>query len=290
MHFYLFVGELSSEPLYLKSPVFESSMDVPDMLFIHHITGIKSDSLWVGCHSNTGKQILKQVDSSGNVMKTINDAFCEYGSFAITQNGELLYLEQGNEKVQKKTPDGTTTIITTSGENIKCIFSSQITGDILVGVYIARSSAGKLTRYDKTGAKIQDIQVYKQGQALYSNPTYIAENKNGDIVTADSSKHKVVLVDRSGEYRGDYKGQSPNKREFDPHGVCTDVHGHIIVVDYTSGSIHLLDQDLKFLTLLLTKTKEDLKSAKGLCVDEKHNLYVGSENGRINVYKYLKDV
>lgn len=260
------------------------------MLFIHHITGIKSDSLWVGGHSNTGKQILKQVDSSGNVMKTINDAFCEYGSFAITQNGELLYLEVGNTKVQKKTPDGTTTIITTSGENIKCIFSSQITGDILVGVYIARSSAGKLTRYDKTGAKIQDIQVYKQGQALYSNPTYIAENKNGDIVTADSSKHKVVLVDRSGEYRGDYKGQSPNKREFDPHGVCTDVHGHIIVVDYTSGSIHLLDQDLKFLTLLLTKTKEDLKSAKGLCVDEKHNLYVGSENGRINVYKYLKDV
>lgn len=99
-----------------------------------------------------------------------------------------------------------------------------------------------------------------------------------------------MLVDKSGEYRDYYKGQSPNKREFDPHGVCTDVHGHIIVVDYTSGSIHLLDQDLKFLTLLLTKTKEDLKSAKGLCVDEKHNLYVGSENGRINVYKYLKDV
>lgn len=73
------------------------------MLFIHHITGIKSDSLWVGGHSNTGKQILKQVDSSGNVMKTINDAFCEYGSFAITQNGELLYLELGNTKVQKKT-------------------------------------------------------------------------------------------------------------------------------------------------------------------------------------------
>lgn len=42
--------------------------------------------------------------------------------------------------------------------------------------------------------------------------------------------------------------------------------------------------------LLLIKIKEDLKFVKGLCVDEKYNLYVGFENGRINVYKYLKDV
>lgn len=40
--------------------------------------------------------------------------------------------------------------------------------------------------------------------------------------------------------------------------------------------------------LLLIKIKEDLKFVKSLCVDEKYNLYVGFENGRINVYKYLK--
>lgn len=41
---------------------------------------------------------------------------------------------------------------------------------------------------------------------------------------------------------------------------------------------------------LLIKIKKDLKFVKGLCVDEKYNLYVGFENGRINVYKYFKDV
>lgn len=56
------------------------------------------------------------------------------------------------------------------------------------------------------------------------------------------------------------------------------------------GFIYFFDQDFKFLILLLIKIKEDLKFVKGLCVDEKYNLYVGFENGRINVYKYLKDV
>lgn len=237
------------------------------------------------------EKILKQVDSTGNVIETINDADSFFGNFAITQNGELLYLQKGCNKVQKMTPNGTTTIISTSeDENIKALFSSQITGNLLVGVHKWQANAGKLTRYEETGAKIQDIEVDNEGKTLYSNPTYIAENRNGDIVTADSTKHRVVLVDRSGEYRGYYNGQTPNKREFDPHGVCTDVHGHIMVVDYTSGSIHLLDQDLHFRTLLLTKEQHNLIGASAFFIDENHHLYVGSENGRINVYRYLNDV
>lgn len=272
-------------------PALELSIDVPDMLLIHHITGIRSDRLWVGGFSYMKEKILKQVDSTGNVIETINDADSFLGNFAITQKSELLYLQKGCNKVQKMTPNGTTTIISTSeDEKIKALFSSQITGDLLVGVHNFPTNAGKLTRYDKTGAKIQDIEVDNDGQTLYSNPTYIAENRNGDIVTADSTKHRVVLVDRSGEYRGYYNGQTPNKREFDPHGVCTDVKGQIMVVDYTSGSIHLLDQDLSFLTFLLKKEEHNLKSASALFVDENHHLYVGSENGRINVYKYLEDV
>uniref|UniRef100_A0A8W8M4N8 Tripartite motif-containing protein 2 n=1 Tax=Magallana gigas TaxID=29159 RepID=A0A8W8M4N8_MAGGI len=285
------IGDLSSVPLYLKSPALELSIDVPDMLLIHHITSIKSDRLWLGGISYKKEDILKQVDSSGNVIETINDADISLGNFAMTQKGELLYLEKGCNKVQKKTPKGTTTIITTSkDENIRALFSSQITGDLLVGVHKFQTKAGKLTRYDKTGAKIQDIEVDNHGKTLYSYPVYIAENRNGDIVTVDSTTNKVVLVDKLGGYRDYYKGQSPKKREFNPHGVCTDVHGHIMVVDYSSGSIHLLDQDLHFLTLLMTKEQHNLKSASALFVDEKHHLYVGSENGRINVYKYLKDM
>lgn len=278
--------------MYLKSPVFESSNVVPDMFLIHHITGIKSDRLWVGGVSYPKKNfILKQVDSSVNVTETIDDADISFGNFAITQKGELLYSKKDGNNVQKKTLYGTTTIITTTQYNhISALYSSQITGDLLVGVRKYPTKAGKLTRYDKTGARIKDLEEDEHGRTLYIHPVYIAENKNGDIVTVDFGKHRVVLVNRSGEYRGYYNGQTPNKREFEPHGVCTDVQGHIMVVDYKSSSIHLLDQDLHFLTVLLTQEQHKLNSASALFVDEKHNLYIGSEYGRINVYKYLKDV
>lgn len=276
--------------MYLESAIFESAMDVPDMQSIDHITGIESDRLWVGGSSyTTDKGIIKQVDISGNVIETINDVLCLYGNFAITQKGELLYLE-GLNKVQKKTLDGTTTIITTpKNDLIESIFSSKITEDLLVGVQYSDSRACKLTRYDKTGAKIQDIETDKHRQTL-CRPIYIAENKNGDIVIVNLTKKKVVVVDKSGAYRNSYKGQYPYRREFSPRGICTDVHGHIMVVDFSSYSIHLLDQDLHFLTLLLTEEQHNLKLVSTLFADEKHNLYVGSENGRISVYKYLKDV
>lgn len=59
----------------------------------------------------------------------------------------------------------------------------------------------------------------------------------------------VVVVDRSGEHRFSYTGQG---LDFDPHGICTDVLGHILVCDYINYTVHLLDQDGKFLSLLLT--------------------------------------
>lgn len=63
-----------------------------------------------------------------------------------------------------------------------------------------------MIRYEEIGVKIKDIEVDNDGKILYSNLIYIVENKNGDIVIVDFLKYKVVLVDRLGEYWGDYKG------------------------------------------------------------------------------------
>lgn len=76
---------------------------------------------------------------------------------------------------------------------------------------------------------------------MYSNLIYIVENKNGDIVIVDFLKYKVVLVDKLGEYWDYYKGWLFNKREFDLYGVCIDVYGYIIVVDYMFGFIYFFD-------------------------------------------------
>ena len=150
---------------------------------------------------------------------------------------------------------------------------------------IERNEEAKVTRYSKTGKEIQNIQRDNQGQELYSDPRYIAENINGDICTSDYNKRAVVVVNKSGQHRFSYKGRGS---EFLPWGICTDVLGHILVCDKDNKSVHLLDQDGRFLSIILS-AQQGIKDPRGLCVDDENNLYVGQfDTNTVTVYKYLQ--
>ena len=145
----------------------------------------------------------------------------------------------------------------------------------------------KVTRYSKAGKEIQNIQRDKQGQELYSYPHYITENINGDICTSDYNKRAVVVVNKSGQHRFSYTGQGSR---FCPYGICTDVLGHILVCDTSlnSQSVHLLDQDGGFLSIILS-SQQGINHPRGVCVDEENNLYVGQDyTNTMSVYKYLQ--
>ncbi|XP_062612893.1 uncharacterized protein LOC134274637, partial [Saccostrea cucullata] len=111
--------------------------------------------------------------------------------------------------------------------------------------------AGKVARYNKTGTELQNIQRDNDGQGLFS-----------------------------------YTGQ---KSEFCPYGICTDVLGHILVCDTESKSVHLLDQDGRFLSLLLTQ-QQGVRYPRSVCVDDENNyVYVGQYYSRkLTVTKLLK--
>lgn len=224
-------------------------------------------------------------------MKTINETGCLHGKFTVTQNGDLLYVAKGGHTVQKNT-EKSIIIQTSEHEIIESILSSEITGDILVGIQVRVEGIqrnGKLIRYDENGNKIEDFEAGKEEKAQYSRPIYIAENKKKDIVIADATKNRVVLLNKLGIYQNSYKGQTPYKKSFKPRGISTDEQCQILVVDHEFSSVHLLDHNLNFLTILLTSEKHDLKYPSGICLDDKHNLYVGCEKGKINVYMYLLD-
>lgn len=65
----------------------------------------------------------------------------------------------------------------------------------------------KVTRYNKTGKKIQNIQKDSKGEAIYSGPHYITENINGNICVSDADKEAVVVLYQSVQYRFSYTGQ-----------------------------------------------------------------------------------
>ena len=282
--------------------VLTSTIKVPSMigLFgINHISVVSPDKLWV---SNESK--LQQVDDTGHVIRTLDDEY-KYDSFGgyhtVSVEGDLVFIARVHNSVQstasdglrsqyiirKMTSDGSiTTLLTLDLPDLspKCIHSSHINGDLLIGLFnYSYPGTGQVMRCDKTGKKIGDIKFDEEGQGLYEYPRYITENRiNGDIVVSDEEKNALVVVDRSGRHRFDYTGQ-PTDKSFYPMGVCTDLLGRILVsnsgtddVGYDVCYTSLLDQDGRFLTRFLTE--QDNESLSSLYVDDNYNIYVANTN------------
>ena len=77
-------------------------------------------------------------------------------------------------------------------------------------------------------------------------------------------------------------------RDSYPYGICTDVLGHILMCDYISNTVDLLDQDGGFLSFILSP-QQRVTSPLGVCVDDENNLYVGQfGTNTLTVYKFLQ--
>ncbi|XP_052685924.1 tripartite motif-containing protein 2-like [Crassostrea angulata] len=247
---------------------------VPGVNRVYHVSLDKSGRLWGSDYEGN----LVQTDLQGNQLQKIQTSG-EYGYHTGTQDGDLIYIDKINKVINRIALDNTITEFIKTDSKPDSIHSSHINGDILVGMY------GKVTRYNKKGKEIQNIQRDNKGQELYSYPIYITENINGDICTSDLVKHAVVVVNKSGQHRFSYTGQGS---KFRPWGLCTDLLGHILVCDHHSDTVDLLDQDGQFLCLLLTK-QQGITCPYSMCVDDENNLIVGQGISNIlRMYKYLQ--
>ncbi|XP_052677880.1 protein wech-like [Crassostrea angulata] len=253
---------------------------VPGVSSVLHISLGKSGRFW----GNDNDGNLVQTDLQGNQLQMILTSGGTQSYHTVTQDGNLIYTDRDNKVINRITQDNTITgFIKTGDWRPLSIHSSYINGDILVGM--ETDEEAKVTRYNKTGTEIQNIQRDNKGQALcvYSYPHHITENINGDVCVSDYN-NAVVVVDKSGQHRFSYTGK---RSEFDPYGICTDVLGHILVCDDISKTVHLLDQDGQFLSLLLPP-QQGIKYPRSVCVDDEKNMWIGEFYNVVKVYKYLK--
>ncbi|XP_052677532.1 uncharacterized protein LOC128158640 [Crassostrea angulata] len=252
---------------------------VPGVSRVYHISLGKSGRLWVSDYIGN----LFQTDLQGNKLQMIRTSGESEGYHTVTQGGGLIYTEKYHKVINRITPDNSITEFIKTGDWTPfSLHSSHINGNMLVGM--RKYEEVKVTRYNKTGTEIQNIQRDNKGQELYSRPDYITENINGDVCVSDYNKHAVVVVDKSGQHRFSYTGQGSG---FNPFGICTDVLGHILVCDVISKTVHLLDQDGQFLSLLLT-SQQGVHIPCSVCVDDENNLWVGDVANTVRVYKYLQ--
>eukprot|EP00105_Crassostrea_gigas_P038824 XP_019922972.1 PREDICTED: uncharacterized protein LOC109618815 [Crassostrea gigas] len=257
--------------------------EVPGVNNVCHISLGKSGRLWASDDDGS----LVQTDLQGNQLQKIQTSG-DYGYHTVTQDGCLIYTDKDKKVINRIEQDKTITELIKTGEwEPISTHSSQINGDILVGM--KKGKEAKVTRYNKTGEEIQNMEMDNRGLKLYRYPHYITENINGDICTSDLNNHAVVAVNKSGQHRFSYTGQGSR---FVPCGICTDLFGHILVcnisrldcfLELCNNKVHLLDQDGRFLSLLLTLQH----GPSSLCVDNENNLLVGqSDKNTMTVYKY----
>ncbi|XP_022343920.2 uncharacterized protein LOC111136997 [Crassostrea virginica] len=264
---------------------------VPGVDGARHVSVDKSGRLWVSDEIGN----LVQTDLQGNLLQKIQTSGREQGYHTATQDGDLIYTDRDKKVIYRITPDKKINEFIKTGDwTPVSVHSSRINGDILVGM--VKFIEAKVTRYSKAGKEIQNIQRDNQGQGLYSYPRYITENINGDICTSDFGKDAVVVVNKSGQHRFYYTSKSGQHRfsytgqgsRFYPCGICTDVIGHILMCDFISKSVHLLDQDGGFLSIILS-SQQGIEDRCGVCVDDENNLYVGQlYTNTVTVYKYLQ--
>ncbi|XP_065927692.1 uncharacterized protein [Magallana gigas] len=270
----------------MSSPELLHSLTVTGVDNCEHISCVTSDHVWVGDDN------IILINTAGDILHHLKN-FCfeiySGGIQTVNSECELIYIDE-DYNINKLSNDMkiTTTIIekTESKWEPHCVLWSQSNGDLLVGMYREDTNIGKVTRYNQTRELTQTIEHDDRGLELYKNPTFLAENNNGDVVVSDDLS-AVVVTDREGRHRFSYTGH-PSGSGLSPCGICTDALSNILVCDIRTNTIQIIDKNGQFLSYLLTKS-EDIDEPRSLCYDiNTHHLWVGSDNSnKLFVYRYI---
>ena len=234
------------------------------------ITCIGSGHAWV----QTKNKKLQQVDIKGSVKDTININF-DFADIALSPQGDIILTDTTNNHIKLiSTNKKVQTLCKVQWEpcGLCCLHS----GDIAVTF----CDEGRVVIYSMSGEVIKELD-----RKLFKSPCRVAQSKvNSDLYI--SEHRKVVALDKDYRVRYEYTGQGDGGY-FIPRGLCTDNAGHVLIADYYSDRVHILDKDGQFLQYLLTRERGPMGPQR-IDVDCEGNAWVGYMRGDVRVVKYLQ--
>ncbi|XP_061165862.1 uncharacterized protein LOC133174782 [Saccostrea echinata] len=256
-----------------------------------HISCVMPDRAWVNDNKN-----LILTNRTGGALSRLTDISSPYGIHTVTRNGDLIYIDKNSDLVVLSAKNKTKSPLIKIKDpwTPRCVFSSSSNGDLLVATICyhkrkRRYTEANITRYNSDGQQLHVIQRNNTGENLYTDPIYITENRNGDVIVSDMFRRMVVVTDCGGRYRFSYRGSPSIQGFLVPFGICADALSNILVCDGYSKTVQMIDKDGYFLSLLLTQQNE-INRPGGLCYDDKtHLLWVGSWwDNTVSVYRYIQ--
>ncbi|XP_078311593.1 uncharacterized protein LOC144618779 isoform X2 [Crassostrea virginica] len=267
----------------LSSPVLQKSLSVTGVKYCRHISCVTPDRVWV----SDGDNLILTDTATGKQLHSVENSLDSWtGKHTVNCEGELIYIDKEYNIIKLcNDMETTTTLIkhTDTTWEPQCVYCSPSSGDLLVGMYRKDTYTGKVMRYDNTGKHKQTIpHDDNTPHTLYVLPVYITENNNGDVLVSDSLSFihgAVVVTSGEGVHRFSYTGPPSGSRPW-PQGICTDVMSHILVSDWNTHTVQMLDRDGQFLSYVLTRQTPGMDYIPwSLSYDvTTHTVWVGSVN------------
>lgn len=270
----------------MPGPELQKSFRVKDVDCCLHFSHVVPDKVWV---SGDGRNIIL-TNTTGESIHCQNDLgnfTHSSGLHTVNSEDELFYIDRNNN-IKKLSNDMKTLETFFERPDLtwltKCMHCSKFTGDLLIGVYNNDLKKGKIVRFNQYGELTQTIAHNNEGKYFYSDPTYIVENSNRDVVVCDMGRKCIVVTGEQGSHRFSYRG-----KDLEPRGICTDALSHILVCDHFIHAVQMLNKDGQFLKYLLTKTNGVMRPWSLSYDFIRNQLWVGSKENKISIYKYISE-
>nr|XP_022294182.1 uncharacterized protein LOC111104490 [Crassostrea virginica]XP_022294184.1 uncharacterized protein LOC111104490 [Crassostrea virginica]XP_022294185.1 uncharacterized protein LOC111104490 [Crassostrea virginica]XP_022294186.1 uncharacterized protein LOC111104490 [Crassostrea virginica] len=278
----------------LSSPVVQKSLSVTDVSECRHISCVTPDRVWV-----SDEDIIILTDTAtGKQLHSVEDSLSFHsGIHTVNCKSELIYIDKEDNIIKLCNDLETTTTLIKHTDKTwipQCVYCSPSSGDLLVGMWSydedTDTYTGKVMRYNNTGKHKQTIpHDDNTPHDLYEEPWFITENNNGDVLVSDLFRHAVVVTSGEGVHRFSYTGP-PSGSRLAPLGICTDVMSHILVSDWNTSTVQMLDRDGQFLSYVLTRQTPGMDyTPHGLSYDvTTHAVCVGSlDNNTMSVCRHI---
>lgn len=277
----------------MPKPELQQLLKLNDTSGCLHMSRVRPDQFWVSDNRNN----LILLNKNGDIQKHFQNEIYTHvydltGAHTVDRNNQLIYIDTNNQIIRFINREINTLCFEDNDNQwiYRCVFSSQLTGNLLIGMSNEDSSCSKITQYtiksSYLGKLVQTIQYDNAGTELYVGPCYITENNNGDVVVSDW-KNGVVVTDSRGRHRFTFK-KDPYGSVVSPKGICTDPLSQILVC--VLHKVMVLDKDGQFISYILSMPPEIMIVTNSLSLDSNtHCLWIGSvSDGRVHAYKYLK--
>ena len=139
----------------------------------------------------------------------------------------------------------------------------------------------KLSIYSSNGSTVlQEIENDEDGKPLFRKEIMqVKQNGEGDYVVADWDR--IVCVSSKGRFKWDYSVGESLVYEM----VC-DKYDNVIIAEYFNSEIHLLSNEGRLMTTLLTE-EDGIRQPRSLSIDRHGQLWIGQYES-IKVVRYLK--